>query len=279
MRICKPLVLSVALCLGAVAATAAPAEKTANPDQDWYSVEILVFRYTGPQAAQGEIWPPTVAMPSLKNAVYPPAGDDPDYRPLTQVSTVMVQAQQRLGDTGGYDPVAEIGWMQPGADPGTTRPVSLHPLPSAGSVAAAMTAGAAQGVMQPQAPPVAVQGTATLAIAANKPYIQLDLRLCEPPPPGLELQAPAPNTAPVPATAIAAATTMGPLIFTAPAPATTTGAAAPPRQCFALQESHQVTPGQMEYFDTAAFGVLALVQPVTTPAPAAAKPRGAHTPD
>lgn len=279
MRTCKPLVLCVALCLGAVTGIAAPAGKTATPDQDWYSVEILVFRYTGPQAAQGESWPPAVAAPSLKNAVYPPAGDDPAYRPLTQVSTIMVEAQQRLGDTGGYDPVAEIGWMQPGADPGTTRPVSLHPLPPAGSAPAAMTAGGARGVMQSS---VQVQGTATLAIAANKPYIQLDLRLCEPPPPGLQLQAPPLNTAAAPATATVATTTaataMSPLLFTAPVPATGTPSPAALRQCFALRESHQVTPGQMEYFDTAAFGVLALVQPATPPAQGAARPRATHTP-
>jgi len=280
MRTCKPLVLSVVLCLGAVTGIAAPTGNTANTDQDWYSVEILVFRYTGPEAAQRETWPPTVAAPSLKNAIYPPAGNDPDYRPLTRTSTAMAQARQRLANTGGYDPVVGIGWMQPGTDPDTTRPVSLHPLPSASSATPGMTTGAAQGVTQT---PIEVAGTATLAIAANKPYIQLDLRLCEPPPPGLELQAPTLNTAAAPATATAPApvpaTSMSPLLFTAPAPVTVDQAAAVRRQCFALQESHQVTPGQMEYFDTAAFGVLALVQPVTPPAPVAAVPRAAHTPD
>lgn len=281
MRACKILLLATVLSLGPAVVMAAPSgtqPADAKTTQSWYAVEILVFRYTGPEAAQGEIWPSTVPAPPLKNAVYPPAGTYPDYRPLTEVSTLMVQARQRLAATAGYDPVAEIGWMQPEADPSTTRPVSLNPLPATAAAAApaVMTAPPPGSTTLPA---VQAEGTAALAIAANKPYVQLDLRLCEPPPPGLELQAPALNTAPAPATAVMSSTLAGPADFSAPVTGSAATPAAPPLQCFALRESHQVTPGQMEYFDTAAFGVLALVRPVTPPATAATTPRAAHTPD
>lgn len=268
MRAFKSLTLIAMLGLGLAAAWPVAAATPTTSAKPWYAVEILVFRYTGPEAAQGETWPPTVAVPSLKNAVYPPAGTDPHYRPLTEISTSMVQAQQRLAATSGYAPLDETGWMQPGEDPDSTRPVSLAPIQptTAAGASAGMTAPVAQSA--PQAA-VRVQGTATLAIANNKPYIQLDLRLCESPPPGIVVQAPALDTASAPASATAAVA-MTPAALSAPIPASTTLPAIA-RQCFALKESHQVTLGQMEYFDTAAFGVLALVRQVTPPTTAAAR--------
>ena len=270
----KPFILIATLCLGLASTVSAFAAMA--PTEQWYAVEILVFRYTGPDAAQGELWPRTVAAPALENAVYPPAGTQPNYLILNASSPLISQAWQRLSNTVGYDPILEIGWMQPGYDTDSTRPVSLEPIAppatAAAFVATTPSASAAPGAVSPA---VQIQGTATLAISANKPYIQLDLRLCEPSPPGIMLQAPTPDTAPVPATA---ATSMSPVDLSALAAV----AAATPivsRQCFALHESHQVTPGQMEYFDTAAFGVLALVRPVTIPVTAAAKPQAGNTPD
>ncbi|MGH8127797.1 MAG: CsiV family protein [Gammaproteobacteria bacterium] len=269
MRAFKSLTLIAILGFGLAAAW--PASAATASGEPWYAVEILVFRYTGPNAAQGEIWPSTVPVPSLKNALYPSAGTDPHYRPLTEISTLMVHAQQRLATTNGYEPLEETGWMQPGDDTDSTRPVSLGPVQPAGTANGSV----ATSVQNPPQAAVQVQGTATLAIAANKPYIQLDLRLCEPPPPGIVVQAPPLDTASAPATTAVA---MSATPVSAPIP---TSVAMPTiaRQCFALQESHQVTLGQMEYFDTAAFGVLALVRQVTPPAEAAAKPRAGNTPD
>lgn len=250
MRAVKLLVPIAALCLGL--AVAWPASAATAGNESWYAVEILVFRYTGPNAAQGETWPPTVPAPSLENAIYPPAAGTAQYRPLRELSTVMVQAQRRLAATNGYEPLEQTGWMQPGKDPDSTRPVSLDPITPA---AAASAPGEVKSTVQ-------VQGTATLAISANKPYVQLDLRLCEPPPPGIEVQAPTLDTASTPATAGSTAVSMA-----LPAPAAASAVIpSVSRQCFALKESHQVTLGQMEYFDTAAFGVLALVRQVAPPA-------------
>lgn len=288
MRIGKTLLLAAGLsAAAATVAFAATAPSTPSPaEQDWYSVEILVFRYTGPEAAQGELWPRTVPAPSLAKAVDPSTGTVPDFLPVGQTSSVMSQSWQRLENAAGYAPVLEIGWMQPGYDTQATRPVSLSPLmaTAASTAARAMTAPVSAASAQSAfAPAVQAQGTAMLAVVANKPYIQLNVRLCEPPPPGLELQAPTGATAP--GSALAAMTSMPPA--TAPALAQATMSAptpasaalpAQPRQCFALHQSHQVTPGQLEYFDTAAFGVLALANPIKTPAAAATALPAAHTP-
>jgi len=297
MRIAKTLVLAASLAVVATATVAFAATAPTKPspaEQDWYSVEILVFRYTGPDAAQGELWPRTVPAPSLAKAVDPSSGKTQDFLPISQTSTVMSQSWQRLENASGYAPVLEVGWMQPGYDTKSTRPVSLTPIPAtaASTAAGAMTSPIATAspnpVTAPSAqstfgPAVQAEGTATLAVADNKPYIQLNVRLCEPPPPNLELEAPTGATAS--SSAIAAMTSMPPTISTlaqtamsAPGPAS---AEAPTqaRQCFALHQSHQVTPGQLQYFDTAAFGVLALVNPIKTPAAAATAPQAAHTPD
>ena len=287
MRIARTLVLTAGLSAVAAATLAfasTPPKQPSAAEPDWYSVEILVFRYTGPDAAQGELWPRTVAAPSLANAVDPSSGKMQDYLPVNQTSAVMSQSWQRLENASGYAPVLEIGWMQPGYDTKTTRPVSLTPLVATGATAAAaakamtapmpVSAPAAQSAFMPA---VQAKGTATLAVVANKPFIQLNVRLCEPPPPGLELQAPTAATAS--GSALAAMTSMPPataltearMPISAPSPASAT-VPAQPRQCFALHQSHQVTTGQLEYFDTSAFGVLALVNPIKTPATA-------HTPD
>ncbi len=99
----KPFILIATLCLGLTVTASAFAATT--PTEQWYTVEILVFRYTGPDAAQGELWPRTVAAPTLENAVYPPAGTQPNYLILNASSPLISQAWQRLSNTAGYDPL------------------------------------------------------------------------------------------------------------------------------------------------------------------------------
>lgn len=286
MRIATKLSIATALCglvTVAALATATPASGPAPQDQpQWYSVEVLVFRYTGPDAAQGVVWPRKVPTPSLAHAIYPATGQDQHYLPMATPSDVMDQARQRLAATAGYAPVVEAGWLQPGLDTDQARRVSLEPLPAAATTPGATPAsapGATPAVTvtpaaSVAAPAVQLGGTATFVVSANKPYVKLDLRLCEPAPPGIELQAPSVATSP--ATALAAMTsmsaaTLAPAPVTATPAATSPAAAGPSLQCFALKESRQVTPGQLEYFDTAAFGALALVNPVKTPAAAATR--------
>jgi len=305
MRIAKTPVIAAGLVAVAAATAALAATAPTKPsaaEQDWYSVEILVFSYTGPNAAQGELWPRTVPASSLAGAVDPSSGKMQNYLPIIQTSTVMSQSWQRLEDASGYAPVLETGWMQPGYDTKTTRPVSLTPIAATlvGTAGEAMTSpmaanasanrvtspipGSAPSPQSSFGPAVEADGTATLAVADNKPYIQLRVRLCEPPPAGLELEAPTGATAS--SSALAAMTSMPPTTTSSLAQAAisapesaSAGVPTRTRQCFALHQSHQVTPGQLQYFDTAAFGVLALVNPIKPPAAAATTLQAAHTPD
>jgi len=281
-----PIVAVLALMSTAAAAADQSAQEPA-PTPDWYSVQVLVFRYTGPDAAQGETWPASVPRPSLKGAVYPAAAGTAPYARLAAAAAPIAQAQAKLSSAGGYAPVAEIGWRQPGPDANAARPVSLTPLPASApapqSGPAPESFGAAAAgpgpVVRAGAAPPRVDGTVTLAVANKKPHIAVNLRLCEPPPPGLQIQAPvaatASSTAPAGSSAAfaLAATTV-------PAPETGTRAlaTAPARQCFAMRQQRQVTPGQLEYFDNPAFGVLVLVNPVTPPAGAATAPQAANGP-
>lgn len=281
MRLASKLLLATGLAGFAAVTVLATAAPTSPPkaQPQWYAVEVLVFRYTGPHAAQGVVWPRKVPAPSLAGAIYPPASKTNAYVPLQSTATVMRQAWQRLTASEGYVPLLQTGWMQPGLNTDSARPISLHPLPHAATAPMAMTspAGPATTLSAPgtigtptagsAAMPARVEGTATFVVSDNKPYVKLNLRLCEPPPAGITLQAPSAATAPE--TALAAMTTMTAASLSLPAPATAdnpTTSSMAQRQCFALQESRQVKPGQLEYFDTAAFGVLALVNPVKTPA-------------
>ena len=238
------LVPAVVLAATAATALAAPAVSS-QPAR--YSVQVLIFRYTGPDAAQGEIWPPTVAAPATAKAVYPPAvATGKPYAALATPAAAMTAAANRIAGAAGYTLVLQLGWRQPQTPP--TQAVAVSVAPPLASAPDATTAGPAA---------VDVDGTVTVVTANRKPNVALDLRLCEPPPPNLELQLPAPaGTVP----GVLAATLAAPAAFTSQAPVPTAA-----RQCFALEQRRFVTAGRLEYFDTPAFGVLVLVDEIKPP--------------
>ncbi len=274
---------------GVVLAAQQPA---GNPPPDWYRVEVLVFRYTGANAAQGEIWPAKVAAPPLASARYPAAAATGAYAALARPSAMIAAASRRLSAAAGYAPVAEVGWQQPAGNHLQGQAVSLSPLPATTAkqtpAAVPATTPAAFSETLPEASPTkaappasaGLTGTATLVVANNKPHIILDLRLCEPSPPGIQIQIPTVATATVAATAPAAssaAVPAGPSASQLPVPGSLAPpAAAPRRQCFLLNQRRQVTAGRLEYFDNPAFGALVLVSPVKPPAAKAAGPQAKH---
>ncbi len=100
----KPFILIATLCLGLTVTASAFAATI--PTEQWYTVEILVFRYTGPDAAQGEFWPRTVAAPALENAVYPPpAGTQPNYLILNASSPSAASMASKLTPSIPGDPL------------------------------------------------------------------------------------------------------------------------------------------------------------------------------
>lgn len=273
----------LALCCLAAAASAAPTPTTgANPaakSVGWYSVEVLVFRYVQPAAIEGESWPPSVPAPSLAHAVYPSTAATGAYAALAKNSALMDRAEARLATSGNYAVLAKLGWRQPATPPQT---VSIAPLPASLLPAASATAPAstlpaasatppasapsASTTLPPAASSSGLSGTARLDVSNSHTYVTLNLRLCEPAPPGIVVRPPAPATA----TATFAASAQTAARALAPAQ--------PATPCFALDQSQEVTPGQFQYFDSPIFGALVLVQAITPPEAAATAPRAASAP-
>jgi Peptidoglycan-binding protein, CsiV len=229
----------------AAGSAAVPAAAAPQPGS-WYAVEVLVFRYTGADAAQGETWPARVPKPATAHAVYPPAVSSGPFAALATASPAMAAAQSRLASAPGYEPVLETGWRQPKTPASRATAVSLAP---PGTAPAPETAAGA----------VQLDGRITVIMANRKPNVSLRLRLCEPPPPGLAIQVPAAASAPASA---ADAATIAP---STPETFSTAYASGPANPCFALVQRRFVTPGQFEYFDNPAFGALVLVREVSAP--------------
>ncbi len=246
----------------ATPAISAPTGLGATSPPNWYTVEVLIFRYTEPGAALGETWPAQVSSPPVKGAVYPPAVATGPYAMLTRMSGPITNAENRLANTAEYAPVRLLGWRQPATTPNMARAVSFAPLP------VSTTGPAPAPVPGPQPAPsgkVQVTGTATLLVINRKPALALNLRLCEPRPPGLVLQPPPMATEVATMGAAAAVTRALPQADTVLPPQPRSDISPPGQQCFLLRQRAMLTPGQLQYFDNPAFGVLALVTPIEPP--------------
>ncbi len=240
-------------CLFGAAHAAPAASQTVTP---WYSVEVLVFRYVQPVTSGNETWPASVPAPSLAHAVYPAAAATGAYSAPGTRSAAIVTTERRLEAAGIYEVVAETGWRQP-AD--SAQMVSIAPMPASANAAISQAATR-----------VKLDGTARLQLSGAHTYVALNLRLCEPAPPGIVVRAANPATATGEATPA----------FPAPDEnaAQDLSTLQSGTSCFALNESREVTPGQFEYFDDPIFGALVFVQTITPPTNPTATPPAASSP-
>lgn len=206
-----------------------------------YAVEVLVFRFTGPGAARGETWPASAPAPATAGAIYPPAAPASAYAPLSHPAATIAAAAARLRRAPGYALVAELGWRQPAAPASAARPVSLAPLTASAPAAATGAATAS------------IAGTVTVISANRKPNVALDLRLCEPTPSGVTIEAPAVASLPSSGSAIQP-------LFAPAAQSALAYQTAPQTLCFGLAQRRFVSLDRLEYFDNPAFGVLVLVR-------------------
>ncbi|MGR9090791.1 MAG: CsiV family protein [Gammaproteobacteria bacterium] len=121
-------VVPFAFILAVVAVLAAPPPAFAV--NRWYQVEVIVFRYANPSAAEQAVSP--AKMPDFRNAVslatdLSENGDAPAERPneVTRPGPVPYKAlprselitsgvYRRLRDLSAYEPVLHVGWRQPG---------------------------------------------------------------------------------------------------------------------------------------------------------------------
>lgn len=230
-----PSRLLLTLMLLAAAMTLPAANK---PAPNWYSVELIIFAYTDPQAGSLETWPANPGAPPWSSAQpLAPASSPPgtSFAELTPVYFRLDAAWQRLQRTAGYAPLLHLGWVQPAVERPVAQWVRIG-APPASSVPAATSAAAPAPTQN--APPV--YGVAKLATTG--PYLHFDLDLVYCGPPAAHLIAPA-----VPATAAGA-----------PPPV-------PACQPYRLAQGRKIDAGRLNYFDHPLFGALLLVTPLSSP--------------
>lgn len=114
--------------------------------EDWYQVEVIVFRYTHPETTE-KFADISAALPDFSNALRLQADaglrdaadalasrDQPQaYRALSRGELGAAGVSQRLSRAGGYEVLLHAGWRQPGADARavflSSEPAGAAPLP------------------------------------------------------------------------------------------------------------------------------------------------------
>ncbi|MGH8372174.1 MAG: CsiV family protein, partial [Gammaproteobacteria bacterium] len=143
------LLLTTLLLLPASLSTRAatpPAGNTAA-NLSWYDVELIVFRYTDPQAGDMESWPADPGMPDWKDAIpllTPPASPAANKNTgVTLTPFMQIDAQQldnawnRLKHSHDYEPLLHVAWVEPLADHATAASVRIGTPPPAPAVTSA----------------------------------------------------------------------------------------------------------------------------------------------
>lgn len=281
LRTC--LLLTTLLLLPAsftIRAATPPAGNTAA-NLSWYDVELIVFRYTDPQAGDMESWPADPGIPDWKDAtplltppVSPAAGNNAAtaLTPFMQIDAHQLDsAWNRLKHSHDYEPLLHVAWMEPLADhttaasvqigvpppaPATTSVAGLAitPLPQPAQTSGVSTANTVTTVSpgQPQstaASPTPVYGSARFS--QYGPYLHFDLDLiCQGPIAKHIMQVPATASNMNPAPAAVSMTV----------PATASGIV-PNLQWYRMTQDRRIEAGKLNYFDNPMFGVLVLVTP------------------
>src|SRR5690625_3935709 len=161
------------------------------PATTWHAVEVLVFRDVSAMNAQAETWPATVPVPSLANAVYPNEIESGAYAALSGHGSLIANAMLRLQRNSDYAIVETLAWQQPGD---SSRRVSFTPLPVATSSSGGLGTDIDMNANRISQPVTRLEGTARLQSAGRRTYLTLHLRLCEPSPAGIIVQAPLATT-------------------------------------------------------------------------------------
>ena len=235
------------------------ASTTPVPAPNWYNVEVILFRYTDPQAGAQETWPVDPGEPNWNGAVAlnpaDPANPALPYQLLTSASEQLTDQWNRLKHSHGQEPLLQIIWSQPALDRATAPAVRIGVPPSAvpmvvtGAAAVIVTPASTVSTSKAVAAAAPLQPTpiyGTLKLSTTGPYLHLDLDLVL-------------RGLPLSATAAISAVSMS-----APGAATNSSstAAVPAFQLYRLTEDRRIDAGKVFYFDHPLFGALVLVTPV-----------------
>lgn len=260
------LMLSLA-SVPCVAKAAATHKASGHAPVQWYTVDILVFRYTGKDIGGGETWPEHVLKPSTAHAIYPPSVSAGAYATQTHLPAIITQSLRKLKNANGYSPILTMGWQQPANQSGNGRAVSVTPI-----FAMSPTTQTLPSPETTSSSPMGLTGTVKLLVSNHVPAIALDLRLCESPPSGVIVQAPPSSTITNRARAPDAASQYQPQEQQSmPTQAEgnsaipSFGQSEPKSLCFLLHQKSAVKFGRLQYFDNPIFGVLALVNKFKAP--------------
>jgi hypothetical protein len=256
---------SLVATLATVAAP--PSTDAPPPPPDWFEVELIVFRQTGPDQSATESWPNAPGRPEVELALElePFADEVVPFMALPVERSRLAAQWKSLVRSSRFEPFAYFAWVQPPFDRGATPAVriaspaattvtateaSVEPAPPfahAGTVAA----------VPPPPPPLRtpLDGTATLGLQRYL-YLTLDLVLLPPDlPPDLaasaSLRGDAAQLAPPPVD---------------PSDPAALAAAPQPFGGFRLTETRRMRSKELHYFDHPMFGVVALVTPRPAPA-------------
>lgn len=250
-RFALSILLLSALSAAHSATSGTPPASGANANTSWYDVELIVFRYTDPQAGDLETWPADPGTPDWKDAsplIAPVAGSTNDtLTPFMQISGHQLDADwNRLMHSHDYEPLLHVAWTEPLTDHATSPSVQIGVPPPAP---------VATGTATPPAPapvPTPVYGTAKFS--QYGPYLHFDLDLvCQGPVAKHVIQAPAASTN-SPAAEMATIDSQN-MNMSTPIAAT------PQLQWYRMTQDRRIEAGKLNYFDNPMFGVLVLVTP------------------
>ncbi len=258
--------------LAIVALALLPLFATADePEQRWYSVEVIVFAQSNERYRDSEVWPdapptepsgnPPIAL--LPAPEKPPQAPD-EAQPFQRLLPEEMQLggyYQRLERSSQFEPLLYVGWRQPGLPMDNAQPVALQ-VPEASPD---LPMDAAEPLeAEPDIAPT-LSGSVTLKLGR---YLHFETRL------QYRLAAQVDETIdpvvvqPVfeKADAASGATAeYGAESYAEPA--------APAQQLFLMNESRRMRSGELHYIDHPLFGVLVQVTPYDLPEPTPAAPQ------
>lgn len=112
----------------AVLALTATFAATAGAQQQWYTVEIIVFDTLWNEGLHAEQWPADPGEPSLEGAVeltFPSGGGVRAFRLVDRADLSLNKAWNALRRSERYRPFLHAGWRLPGLRRNAARPAHL----------------------------------------------------------------------------------------------------------------------------------------------------------
>lgn len=126
--------LALATALVGAGPTPVPATPTPPPPQDWFEVELLVFRHTQPGAGASETWPTDPGRPAVEAAreLEPAGGALAPFMALPPSASRLTAQWDRLVRSSRYQPIAYHAWLQPPLERGRSPALRIaSPAPPA----------------------------------------------------------------------------------------------------------------------------------------------------